>query len=586
LAEPPTKERPAHPDPQDSLKEIREIIVGPEQAQLDEIRERLDNPETRARDISGVIAEAIMIRSASDTKLAKSLKPTIEDSIRTSISKNRRVFVDILFPLMGPAIRRAIASTIRGMVQSFNQILENSLSIQGLKWRIEALRTRKQFAEVVLLHTLVYQVEQVFLIHRESGLLLQHVEAREMAVRDPELVSGMLTAIQDFVRDSFGKREHEGLDNLQVGERSVWVKYRSEAIMAVVIQGNPPEDYHTVLRDVLDDIHLKFRDAFETFDGDAAAFEASRDLLTDCLQSQYRPGKSRTRTSPLLWLSAALFLSVAAIFLYTAYANHREWVSLREELKVQPGILVTQTDRQSGKYYVAGLRDPMAEDPLMILRDTGMDPDEVVFRWEPFHSLDPAFVVERIRGILDPPDGVSLAVSGGGLEVYGEAPHQWIMRFRNLAPTLPGVSHVQDHGMVDLDERALIETRGRIETTSLFFDVNHALLTPDQEEALRETVADIRRLLSLTDLFGERVQLEIVGHADPTGPSHRNLQVSRERAENVLAFLISEGLPGDLFTAIGAGEVAILGDGEDASEGRRYRFVKFRIAVAGSTPIE
>ena len=85
---------------------------------------------------------------------------------------------------MGPAIRKAIAEALRGLVQSLNQALEHSLSWRGIKWRIEALRTGRTFAEVVLSKTLVYRVEQVFLIHRESGLLLVQAVAPEVEAQD------------------------------------------------------------------------------------------------------------------------------------------------------------------------------------------------------------------------------------------------------------------------------------------------------------------------------------------------------------------------------------------------------------------
>ena len=78
---------------------------------------------------------------------------------------------------MGPAIRRAIAEALRAMVDSFNQVLQHSLSARALRWRVEAWRTGRPFAEVVLSHSLVYRVEQVFLVHRDTGLLLQHVAA-------------------------------------------------------------------------------------------------------------------------------------------------------------------------------------------------------------------------------------------------------------------------------------------------------------------------------------------------------------------------------------------------------------------------
>jgi predicted ABC-class ATPase len=59
-----------------------------------------------------------------------------------------------------------------------NHSLDISISWQGVKWRLEAMRTGKPFGEVVLLHTLRYRVEQVFPIQRESGLLLLHVAAK------------------------------------------------------------------------------------------------------------------------------------------------------------------------------------------------------------------------------------------------------------------------------------------------------------------------------------------------------------------------------------------------------------------------
>ena len=64
------------------------------------------------------------------------------------------------------------------MLESLNTTLEHSLSWRSLRWRLDARRTGKSFAEIVLLNTLVYRVEQVFLIHRPSGLLLQHLTAR------------------------------------------------------------------------------------------------------------------------------------------------------------------------------------------------------------------------------------------------------------------------------------------------------------------------------------------------------------------------------------------------------------------------
>jgi len=149
---------------------------------------------------------------------------------------------------MGPAIRKAISSALSGMIESFNQTLSYSVSVRGLRWRLEALRTGKSFAEVVLMHTLLYRVEQVFLIHKKTGLLLQHVSAVPGAVQDADMVSGMLTAIQDFVHDSFSSRRSDELETLQVGDLTVWIEQGPLAILAGVIRGNAPSDVPRSLR--------------------------------------------------------------------------------------------------------------------------------------------------------------------------------------------------------------------------------------------------------------------------------------------------------------------------------------------------
>ncbi|MGD8494470.1 MAG: hypothetical protein PVH44_12745, partial [Desulfobacterales bacterium] len=279
--------------PQDALNELRRLLLKPIQAQLDELQKRLDTPDLHARDVSRVLPEAISLRSQRDKKIEMALEPITEKTIKSSIRRDRKALVDALFPVMGPAIRRAIASAIQGMIQSFNQILEHSLSVNGLKWRLEALRTQKSFAEVVLLHTLIYQVEQVFLIHRESGLVLQHVVTKTVSADDPDLVSSMLTAIKDFVQDSFGGTAEETLETLRVGERSVWIEHGPHAVLAAVIRGNPPMELQNILKDALEEMHFKHREELVSFEGDPAPFEATRYILEECLAAQFKMEKQK-----------------------------------------------------------------------------------------------------------------------------------------------------------------------------------------------------------------------------------------------------------------------------------------------------
>ena len=410
--------------PQDSLVELRDLLLGPLQAQLDKLQRRLDSPQMLAKDVSQILPEAISLRSSRDKKIQITLEPITEKAIKSSIKKDRRVLVDALFPVMGPAIRKAIASTLQGMIQSFNQILEHSLSIQGLKWRWEAVRTQKTFAEVVLLHTLVYQVEQVFLIHKESGLVLQHVEAKTGVSQDPDLVSGMLTAIKDFVQDSFGGKKGEALDTLRVGDRSVWIEHGSQAILAAVVRGNPPIDLQITLRDALAEIHFKQNEGMEKFEGDATPFEEIRYILDDCLKAQFK--QERKKKSYLLWIILVAMAVLLGFWSVGAYRNHRQWSNYISELRNQPGIVITSVKKKGAEHHIYGLRDPLTPDPANLLKHSGFHSDRVIFHWEPYYSQYPKYALQRLANILEPPETIRLELRNGVLHAAGSALHQWL----------------------------------------------------------------------------------------------------------------------------------------------------------------
>lgn len=185
------------------LNELRQLLLNPEQVKIDKLQERLDNPQLYAEDLSKVLPEAIMLLSLQrQGKLTKALLPTIEEAIQLSVKQDINILANAIFPIIGPAIRKAIQVAISTLIQSLNETLDHSLSPQSFKWRLEAKQTGKTFAEVVLLRTLLYRVEQVFLIHKNTGLVLQHIVGELVAAQDADLVSAMLRAIQDFVQDS------------------------------------------------------------------------------------------------------------------------------------------------------------------------------------------------------------------------------------------------------------------------------------------------------------------------------------------------------------------------------------------------
>ena len=106
----------------EDLAAVRAILVGPEQRALEALRARLEDPAVQAREVAAVLPQALQLR-ALDAELARALAPPVEDAITASIRRNPKPLADALFPVMGPAIRKAVAASLVSMVESFNRTL-------------------------------------------------------------------------------------------------------------------------------------------------------------------------------------------------------------------------------------------------------------------------------------------------------------------------------------------------------------------------------------------------------------------------------------------------------------------------------
>jgi outer membrane protein OmpA-like peptidoglycan-associated protein len=555
------------------LAELRSLLLGTELNQLCRLQERLDDPQLRAEDISEVLPQAILSRAAQDDQLAVAMMPIVEDAIQTSVKRDPQTLVDAIFPVMGPAIRKAIYSALGAMMQSLNQALEQSLSVQGLRWRMEALRTGKAFAEVVLLHTLLYRVEQVFLIHKETGLMLQHIVAESVVTQDADMVSGMLKAIQDFVQDSFSVQKSDILEAMRVGELTVWVEQGPNAILAVVIRGNAPQELRAVQQHAIELIHFEQRDAFKTFEGDASPFEASRPHLESCLQAQYETEEKKT--SPALWATLGILLFFLGIWAFFLIRDNWRWDTYLGRLNAERGIVVTSEGKRDGKYFVTGLRDPLSADPVAIMRGANIDSKDVESRWEPYYALYPEFILTRAGSILQAPDSVTLKFENGVLYATGSASKNWIDDARRLARAIPGITKFQD----DLVVEDLESLKKDIEKRYILFVNNTTEFIPGQEEVLQDLAEKIQLLYGYVQSAKKNLRIDIVGHTDDMGSEQTNLPLSQKRAEKVLLTLVSKGIKEADLSAAGMASKEPLSSGTTERDREINRSVTLRIKM-------
>jgi len=584
----PVSQAPENPpEDQQALEELRHLIVAPEQEGLQELRDRLDSVERRAEDVSTVVAEAIQMRreQGDDRALAEALAPTIQETLRESVRRDPHVLADALFPVMGPAIRKSISEALRSMLESFNEALEHSLSWRGIQWRIEAYRTGKSFAEIVLMHSLLYRVEQVFLIHRETGLVLNHVVAPAVATQDPDMVAGMLSAIQQFVRDSFNSGRNEALGSLNFEELEVWIEESPDAVIAAVIRGHAPADYRLAMKEALENIQQHYSSALANFQGDTGPFRGAGDRLNHLLEARYKE-KQESRRKPRAVIAVAVAV-LAILGGWIAYSTYLliEWSRFLHALHEQPGIVVLGYTKEGGRFHLQALRDPLAADPAKLLAEAKIDRERAVLELTPFYSVDDSIVLRRATERLHPPAGVKLFEKDGELRAEGIAPPAWIAEFRERAPWIAGVNAVDTSHLQNADLVELNRLKGEIEATVLLFPLGRAELETGQEGALAQALINIQAVFVEAQRLNGTVSLDVIGHSDSTGAEAANLPLSRQRADVILGNLHRAGLKSAALQARGAGTAEPLRP-EDSEEGRRYnRSVTFKVAFSPASPV-
>ncbi len=504
------------------LEELRELIIGRELTQIERLSKRLDDPAMRAEEVSRIVSEAIILRAGADRSLHGALHPLVEEALRISVARNPAFLATALFPIIGTAVRKALGHALRGMIDSFEQVRERSFSLRGLSWRLEALRTGKNFGEIVLTRSLRYRVEQVFLIHRKTGLLLLHAARDEKIVQDADLVSGMLTAIQDFVHDSFGGGTADELQTMQVGEHTVWIAYGPDALLAGVIWGTAPAELRNLFEGALERIHEEARDVLAQYSGDSSALEPWRPVLESCF-----PGQAAVQRPPSHGWIYPIFLILLAIgagWYFFYYKDRILWAEYVARVRDLPGIIVLSEEARGRTYYLSGLRDPLAEDPAGLLKGSGLDPGRVVTTWHTYLSFHPELAKARRIG--------------------------------------------------DLKER--------LERINIRFPVNSAKIPADQFQALDAAEDEMRSLVSEAADRKSTLRFEIFGHTDSSGKEDLNAALSAQRAEAVHEALLQRKFPPSLLLAEGVRDTRPERRGTTEYDAAANRCVSFRVLWTAS----
>lgn len=499
------------------------------------------SPQAMAKAIAPEIALAIeeQIRLDRDA-ISKALGSEMGKAIKTQIELEKDAMVDALYPVIGNTISKYMVE----VVHEINHKVETALSTEGFKRKIRAKLQGVSEAELILQEAINYHVQAVFLIDKDSGLIIQEIQPNSQQHLQSDLVAGMLTAIRSFANDCIATGSE--LDTIDYGDWQIPIEVAGYCYIAVVVRGEPSKKFRAKIRQVLSTLVLKYGNEIENYQGDRATVpEAIQTLLSELVEPENSKNQSKSPPTTLIWLLAII---LGLIFIPWGVIAYRSHVAARIEretavqLDAAPQLSVYRLEPEvhRGKLTLTGrvpneyLRSQATNvvQPIADRAELQLD-NQIIAVNVPVDLNSTKGEIERLTAVFNRQPDISITTE------YREATltiNGFILNQQDLQTaiatfkTIPGVKTIV---VAVEDKLPSFEER-------IYFQRNSAQLNPvNRGDSLK---------INNIKVFLERypqLNLRLIAHSDPLEQRIYGEKLAQQRLNNLKNSLIAKGVNSD-----------------------------------------
>lgn len=247
-----------------AIDRLRQLLLDDDRRLLDEIEAEVKRLDSRAgsdealqasvaKIIDGALRDAEVSRHK---ELAKAIAPVVVSTIKKEIVNSRDEMVEALYPITGRLVQTYVAHAMRNAMSGMNQKLESGFSLKRWWLRLKASLTGRSYQELLLTELNLARVEEIYLIRRGSGEVIEHWErssqqsakpARGARRRDDtaaadgreKLVGSFLTALTEFSREAFAA-DRSTMQTLDLQSHRIFFRDSPAHLLAAKCAGNLP----------------------------------------------------------------------------------------------------------------------------------------------------------------------------------------------------------------------------------------------------------------------------------------------------------------------------------------------------------
>lgn len=218
----------------------------------------------------------------------KMLRRDVEMLKRSGFVPHAELF-DAIYPMTGEIISRKISEAFMNLVNYLNEKLEQATSTRAFRYRLKSMFTGIPVSELLLADSLPFIVDEIFMLQKESGLLLVHASRTGADNINRDMVGGMLVAINEFAKTAFQGETSKELDEIKYGRRRIIIRSCGTFLMAFVVHGAPSFEFMNSTGSLAAETQARYWKKLKKFSGDVSVFAAARSRFEEFMSSYNTP---------------------------------------------------------------------------------------------------------------------------------------------------------------------------------------------------------------------------------------------------------------------------------------------------------
>jgi len=118
-------------------------------------------------------------------------------------------------------------------------------------------------------------IDDIFLIYRDGRLISHHTRKLKPDI-DDQVLTGMFTAVTDFIKESLGGEETKAVNEIAYGDNKILLEHGKYIYIAAVVTGENVKEMHGKMRTAVQNIEVEYATVLKGWEGDAKALAGAK----------------------------------------------------------------------------------------------------------------------------------------------------------------------------------------------------------------------------------------------------------------------------------------------------------------------